>query len=94
MALLLTVPLSRTTAQSTVLPLVPRPVSVQQVAGSYTITASTIIATDRATRALGYLLSDYVGPATGFRLAVQAISSRTTSRITIQLDTSLARLGA
>src|SRR5574341_78900 len=81
------------TAQEPTLPLIPRPTSIQRGPGSFTITASTLITTDRATRDLGHELSDYLGPATGFRLSVQPLTAQAASRITLQLDTSLSRLG-
>src|SRR5438105_13233356 len=52
--------------------IVPRPVHLTPKAGSFTLTGSTAIPTDAARRAPGFMLADYLFPATGFRLAVRA----------------------
>src|SRR5690348_4074389 len=76
--------------------IVPRPVHVTpRGGGSFTLTASTVITTDAASRALGGQLADYFFPATGFRLVVAAAApaggaGRT---IAIRLDSTLAALG-
>jgi hexosaminidase len=74
-------------------PLVPRPVRVTLRPGSFTITGSTIITTDPASRALGAMLADYLFPATGFRLAVRPSAGAGARVIAIHLDPSLAALG-
>ena len=53
------------------------------------LTARTVIATDAATRDVGYALADYVLPATGYHVPVRAAGGA----ISIRTDTSLARLG-
>src|SRR6185295_1025465 len=76
-------------AQDTGLSVIPQPVRVTRAAGAFVLTAQTVIATDPATRDVGYALADYVGPATGYRVPVRA----TGGSISIRTDTSLARLG-
>jgi hexosaminidase len=72
--------------------IVPRPVHVTpRGGGSFTLTASTVITTDAASRALGGQLADYLFPATGFRLVVAAVGAGRT--ISIRLDSTLAALG-
>ncbi len=51
--------------------IIPRPASLTQQPGAFTLNARTVIAVDAATRALGYQLADYLAPATGLRLAVR-----------------------
>ncbi|HEY6209380.1 MAG TPA: hypothetical protein VIW28_09985, partial [Gemmatimonadales bacterium] len=46
---------------------VPRPAHLTAHRGAFTVTASTVIVADRATRELGAMLGDYLFPATGFR---------------------------
>lgn len=75
---------------------VPRPAHLTPKPGIFTLTASTIIATDAASRALGGMLADYLSPATGFRLAVRSSApppSRGAPVISIRLDTTLHALG-
>jgi hexosaminidase len=95
LAVLLHVLASRGVAQigDTALALIPRPVSVTRQPGSFTLAATTVIATDRATRDLGHWLAGELGKGSGFRLSVQSLAANATSRITIRLDTSLRRLG-
>ena len=52
--------------------IIPRPAHLTPKSGSFTLTASTVITTDAASRALGYMLADYLFPATGFRLVVRS----------------------
>ena len=75
--------------------IVPRPVHLTPGSGSFTLTASTVITTDAASRPLGGTLADYLYPATGFRLTVASTApagggART---ISIRLDSTLAMLG-
>ena len=75
---------------------VPRPAHLTPKPGLFTLTGSTIIATDAASRALGGMLADYLSPATGFRLAVRSSApppSRGAPVISIRLDTTLHALG-
>jgi hexosaminidase len=80
---------------------VPRPVRLAPRPGTFTLSASTVITTDAASRALGGQLADYLFPATGFRLVVAAAAlpaggggggggART---ISIRLDSTLTALG-
>jgi hexosaminidase len=75
--------------QDTGLSVIPQPIRVTRSAGAFVLTARAAIATDAATRDVGYALADYVAPATGYRLPVRA----TAGSISIRTDTSLARLG-
>jgi hexosaminidase len=75
--------------------LVPRPAHLTPQAGTFTLTGSTVITTDAASRPLGAQLADYLFPATGFRLVVASAappggSART---ISIRLDSTLVALG-
>ena len=74
--------------------IVPRPVHLTPKPGSFTLTGATVVTTDRASQALGYMLADYLFPATGFRLAVR--SSAPTPGvpvISLRLDSTLRTLG-
>src|SRR2546421_9808709 len=74
--------------------IMPRPARITRQPGEFTLTAATTITTDRATRALGELLGDYLFPATGFRLTVRAGGAPAgVPGISIRLDSALARLG-
>ncbi len=75
------------------LAIIPRPAHLTRHAGAFHLTTGTVIVTDRATRAQGELLSDYLFPATGLRLAVRAAAPTGARTISIRLDSSLARLG-
>lgn len=74
-------------------PIVPRPVRVTLRPGSFTLTGSTIITTDPASRALGAMLADYLFPATGFRLPVRSSAAAGARVIAIHLDPTLTALG-
>ena len=76
-------------AQDSGLSVIPQPVRLTRTPGAFVITARAVIATDAATRDVGYALADYVSPATGYRLPVRASGGS----ISIRTDTSLARLG-
>ncbi|HEV8398220.1 MAG TPA: beta-N-acetylhexosaminidase [Gemmatimonadales bacterium] len=71
--------------------MIPQPVRLTRTPGSFVLSAGTVIATDAASRDIGYALADYVAPATGYRLSVR--SSGGGGAISIRTDTSLARLG-
>jgi hexosaminidase len=74
--------------------IIPRPAHIARHPGTFTLTTATAITTDRATRALGELLGDYLFPATGFRLSVRTGGAPPAARvISIRLDSALARLG-
>ena len=74
------------------LAIVPRPVRVTPRTGTFTLTAATVIVTDRGTRELGGTLADYLFPATGYRLAVRASAPAGTRVISLGLDTALKML--
>lgn len=81
-------------AIDTAIAIVPRPARITPAAGTFTLSAATVIVTDRATRELGGMLGDYLFPATGMRLAVRGAPPAGGGRtIAIRLDSSLARLG-
>jgi hexosaminidase len=75
---------------------IPRPARLVPGRGSFTLTAS--IVTDRATGDLGELLSGYLFPATGLRLAVRAAAPPAARPgapvVSLRLDPGLASLGA
>ena len=79
--------------QDTSVAVIPRPVHVTRGTGAFLLTPATAIVTDRATRQIGYLLADWLQPATGYRLAVGAASGGAARTITLRLDTTLTRLG-
>ena len=74
------------------LAIVPRPVRFTPRTGTFTLTAATVIVTDRGTRELGGTLADYLFPATGYRLAVRASAPAGTRVISLGLDTTLKAL--
>jgi hexosaminidase len=80
-------------AQDSGLSVIPQPVRLASSPGAFVITAGAVIATDAATRDVGYALADYVLPATGHRLSVRASSGGSGRTISIRTDTALARLG-
>ncbi len=81
-------------AQDTTLSVIPRPVHMTRGSGEFTLTAGTVIVTDRATRDIGFQLADGLRPATGYRLSVLSASGAGATVISLRLDPALARLGA
>jgi len=73
---------------------IPRPAHVAPGSGAFVVTGATVIVTDRATRPLGDLLSDYLYPATGLRLAVRTTAPAGARVIALHLDPALTSLGA
>ena len=74
--------------------IVPRPVHLTPKSGSFTLTGSTVITTDAASRALGFMLADYLFPATGFRLVVRSSAPPPgVPVISLRLDSTLRTLG-
>src|SRR5439155_123513 len=73
---------------------IPRPAHVAPGSGAFVVTGATVIVTDRATRPLGDLLSDYLYPATGLRLAVRTTAPAGARVIALRLDPALTSLGA
>src|SRR2546426_1536596 len=49
--------------------------------------------TDRATRQIGYQLSDWLQPATGYRLAVSGAAGTAARTISLRVDPALSQLG-
>ena len=80
-------------AQDTTLAVIPRPSHMTRTSGAFTLTAGTRIATDRATRDIGYQLADWLQPATGFRFSVSGATGAATHVISLRLDSTLSRLG-
>src|SRR5207237_8274273 len=74
--------------------IVPPPVPLTPKACSFTLTGSTAITTDAASRALGFMLADYLFPATGFRLVVRSSAPPPgVPVISLRLDSTLRTLG-
>ncbi len=80
-------------SQDTAVAIIPRPVQMSRRTGTFVLTASTVIVTDRATRQIGYQLADWLQPATGYRLSVASAAGSTARVISLQLDSTLSRLG-
>lgn len=72
--------------------IIPQPVSVTTRPGVFRLTAATVILTDRSTAVLGRRLAQYLEPATGFALRVQSSAPATGRRISLAIDSRLARL--
>ena len=79
--------------QDTTLAVIPRPVHVTRGTGTFLLTPATVVVTDRATRPIGYQLADWLGPATGYRLAVRGGPGTAARTISLRTDPTLARLG-
>src|SRR6266566_4198597 len=79
--------------QDTSLAVIPRPAHMTRGTGTFPLTPATIVATDRATRQIGYQLADWLGPATGYRLSVGGAAAGAARVISLRLDPTLARLG-
>jgi hexosaminidase len=74
--------------------IIPRPVQLTRTRAAFTLTPTTRIVTDRATRDIGYQLADWLQPATGYRFSVLGTSGAAGARvISLRLDPTLARLG-
>ncbi|HEX5473510.1 MAG TPA: beta-N-acetylhexosaminidase, partial [Vicinamibacterales bacterium] len=72
---------------------IPRPVSVTEHAGHFTITPRTVIWTDAASAPVGRQLARYLEPAMGFTLRVKVGGARPARAIALRRDRSLGRLG-
>ena len=79
--------------QDTTLGVIPRPAQMTRGTGTFLLTRTTAVVTDRATRDIGYQLADWVRPATGYRLSVGGAAGSATHVISLRLDSTLARLG-
>src|SRR6266581_6711052 len=79
--------------QDTSLAVIPRPAHMTRGTGTFLLTPATIVATDRATRQIGYQLADWLQPATGYRVSVAGAASTASRVISLRLDPTLSRLG-
>lgn len=79
--------------QDTALSVIPRPVHIMHRPGSFSLTAGTVIVTDRGTRRIGYQLADWLYPATGYRLPAVGSAGGATHVVSLSLDSTLSRLG-
>src|SRR5215472_10719520 len=78
-----------------VVAVLPRPAALTVGKESFTLNASTIIATDATLAHLGHQLAEMLGPATGFDLEVRTTKAPKTNLITLREDPTLAQtLGA
>ena len=77
-------------ADAATYPVIPRPVSLTPAAGRFTLDASTVIWTDRATAPVGRMLARFLEPATGLDIPVRTGAGTGAGRITIQRDPALA----
>ena len=80
-------------APDTAFAVIPRPVHMTRGrSGPFVLTTGTVIVTDRATRDIGYQLTDWLAPATGYHLPVRAAGGSAPT-ISLRLDPSLTPLG-
>ena len=79
--------------QDTALGVIPRPVQMTRGTGTFLLTPATVVVTDRASRQIGYQLSDWLQPGTGYRLAVSGAPGAAARTISLRIDPTLARLG-
>src|SRR5256885_3162151 len=80
-------------APDTAFAVIPRPVHMTRGrSGPFVLTTATVIVTDRATRDIGYQLTDWLAPATGYHLPVRAAGGSAPT-ISLRLDPSLTPLG-
>ncbi len=79
--------------QDTTLGLIPRPAQLTRGTGTFLLTPATVVVTDRATRQIGYQLTDWLQPATGYRLAVSGAARTAARTISLRVDPTLSRLG-
>lgn len=73
---------------------IPKPQSVVQHAGHFTLTNATVVWADAPSAAVARQLVRYLEPATGFTLAVRTRGMPAGNRIVLRRDTTLRRLGA
>ena len=80
-------------APDTAFAVIPRPVHMTRGrSGPFVLTTGTVIVTDRATRDIGYQLTDWLAPATGYHLPVRSAGGSAPT-ISLRLDPSLTPLG-
>ncbi len=72
---------------------IPRPVTMTQRAGQFTLTSETEIWTDSSSAALGHQLARYLEPATGFTIRVLTGRTAPARSISLRRDASLSHLG-
>lgn len=77
-----------------VIAIVPQPVKVTPRPGRFTLTARTVIWTDRAGESIARQLARYLEPATGFTLRVQVGGTLPSRAIALHRERAIARLGA
>lgn len=73
--------------------IIPRPVRVERLEGSFLLRPDTALTTDKATAPIAALLAGWLAPATGFGLKPAISTDVTDNGITLRLDPSLHRLG-
>ena len=79
--------------QDTTLAVIPRPVHMTRGTGTFLLTPTTVVVTDRATRDIGHRLADWLQPATGYRLSVGGAAGAATHVVSLRIDPTLSRLG-
>ena len=79
--------------QDTTLSVIPKPARMTRGTGSFVVTPTTVVVTDRATRDIGYQLADWLQPATGYRLSVGGAAGAATHVVSLRIDPTLSRLG-
>ena len=79
--------------QDTTLSVIPKPARMTRGTGSFVVTPTTVVVTDRATRDIGYQLADWLHPATGYRLSVGGAAGAATHVVSLRIDPTLSRLG-
>jgi hexosaminidase len=79
---------SLTAAQTDDVPVIPRPTSVKSAKGHVTLTARTVIVTDRADSGVAQRFAFSLGPATGFALPVRVGTASSNNRIVFRRVTS------
>ncbi|MEO8227597.1 MAG: beta-N-acetylhexosaminidase [Gemmatimonadota bacterium] len=72
---------------------IPKPQSVVQHAGHFTLTNETVVWADAPSAGVARQLVRYLEPATGFNLAVRTRGTPAGNRIVLRRDTTLRRLG-
>ena len=76
--------------------IIPKPASLRQAAGFFTLAAGTVVGITPATpemQRLGQYLTELVAPATGFKLAVKSAAASKANGIVLKIDASRKDLG-
>src|SRR3989441_358359 len=79
--------------QDTTLAVIPRPVHMTRGTGTFLLTPTAVVVTDRATRDIGHQLADWLQPATGYRLSAGGAAGTATHVVSLRIDPTLSRLG-